>query len=736
MFLIDEITVCGNLIQGVIMKTIRQILLSFFILLVVSEFSSATAITVNSTIAVNPFADDGLCTLPEAIQASNQNQASGNLPGECSAGQSHPDIDIIDFSIDILPAVFAVETALLVTESVHVLGAHKDLVTISGIGLDRVIEIIGLPGQQYLLSDFTLSGGYAPVGPPPTSVGGGMLVSLTSASLQIERLRFENNNAEYAGGAMAIGYGGTQGNQTTILQTEFINNSSIGSVTQINDNHGGGGAVFIGGYQTVDIKQSTFADNQALNTTAPLPTGDGMGGAIWILSSSSLATSSLTIDSSTFDGNTANGAGGAVSVGGPGFQADSSLVDIKHSTIIGNAADNNQSNTGNAGGGIFSSADTPVNIFNNVLARNRDFSISSRNNISGQFNTFGHNYLNGNDGIGVDFPSGSPNVNNDFVLPAIGMPDLAPLADNGGPTLTRAIDVGSPLIDQGKCANADTDQRGFQNANNLTRADNDISVINFVDGCDIGAFETGTYSENAEPAPGQEAYTLLEDELLIVNDFDGTLTPADTSDDGLLVNDVDDDPLWVTNAGVYSLQGIDMTQPGDLDLKANGTLTFSPAANEHGNILTQYTVSDRFNQQSLLFGIYVLPVNDAPEFVVDGSTSFGFGDLAELIEYENWAIDINAGADNEDDQALVFDLLYVQGNDSFFDVVPSIDASGELVFDVADNADGTVEMQVFLSDDGGTENGGEDTSTGVTVTFSRSPSDVIFNDSFEASGGS
>ncbi len=695
------------------------------------ELSQATHIVVNSTQTVNPFADDGLCTLPEAIQSSNINQESGALPGECPAGQTHPVVDDITFSIDLLPAVFVLESSLTILESVNILGQHKELVTISAIGFDRIMNINGLPGQQISLKDLSIVGGYAPIGTPPISVGGGILASLNSAALHIERVRFEGNNAEYAGGALAIGYGGTQNNETTILQTEFINNSSIGSVTQINDNHGGGGAVFIGGFQTVNISQSTFAGNTANSTAAPQPTGDGMGGAIWMLSSNASATSSLEIENSTFDDNEAYGVGGAISIGGPGFPSDQSIVNIKHSTIINNTADANQTDTGNAAGGIFGSTAAPINVFNNVIARNRDLSSSSRPNLMGQFNTFGHNYINGNQGISAMFPLGSPNINDDFVVPSNGIPDLAPLADNGGPTLTRAIETGSPLIDQGKCGNADSDQRGFFNATEMIRADDDPFVMDFIDGCDIGAFESGTVSQNIPPVVGQESYTMLEDSVLVVIDVDGNLTPGDDNDNGLLANDFDTDSLWVITAGEFSMQSGNMNDPGIINLNADGLFSYTPAADEHGFAFDQFTLSDRFNHETMIFGIDVLPVNDAPEFTVAGATVFGFGNLISMINYEDWATEISTGPDNESAQTWFFDLIYLQGDDSFFSAVPSIDQAGTLSFEVSDTADGVVEMMVYLSDDGGTDNGGIDTSAGVMITIGRTISDVIFSDSFE-----
>src|SRR5258706_11118120 len=56
-----------------------------------------------STITVNSIADtaanDGQCTLREAITAANTNTASGGASGECAAGEASPAVDTIAFAI-------------------------------------------------------------------------------------------------------------------------------------------------------------------------------------------------------------------------------------------------------------------------------------------------------------------------------------------------------------------------------------------------------------------------------------------------------------------------------------------------------------------------------------------------------------------------------------------------------------------------------------------------------------
>jgi large repetitive protein len=114
------------------------------------------------------------------------------------------------------------------------------------------------------------------------------------------------------------------------------------------------------------------------------------------------------------------------------------------------------------------------------------------------------------------------------------------------------------------------------------------------------------------------------------------------------------------------------------------------------------------------FRINILPVNDAPSFNaghnITHQTSLG------EAEIPHWATQISAGPANEADQQLSFIVTVLQGED-LFEVAPAIDAEGTLRFTPAAAANGLAMMQVVLTDDGGTENGGVDTSMPVTFTI-------------------
>ncbi len=56
-------------------------------------------------------------------------------------------------------------------------------------------------------------------------------------------------------------------------------------------------------------------------------------------------------------------------------------------------------------------------------------------------------------------------------------------------------------------------------------------------------------------------------------------------------------------------------------------------------------------------------------------------------------------------------------NNALFSTQPSIAANGTLTFEPAANANGSATVTVSLSDDGGTANGGDDTSAAKTFTI-------------------
>lgn len=73
------------------------VLLAALFLLLTFQHAQAASIVVNSL--ANTAANDGFCTLREAIEAANLNTVSGGVAGECAAGSNDPTVDVITFSV-------------------------------------------------------------------------------------------------------------------------------------------------------------------------------------------------------------------------------------------------------------------------------------------------------------------------------------------------------------------------------------------------------------------------------------------------------------------------------------------------------------------------------------------------------------------------------------------------------------------------------------------------------------
>ncbi len=132
---------------------------------------------------------------------------------------------------------------------------------------------------------------------------------------------------------------------------------------------------------------------------------------------------------------------------------------------------------------------------------------------------------------------------------------------------------------------------------------------------------------------------------------------------------------------------------------------------------------------------YFMPVAEAP--VANSAPSFTSGGNVAFLEdngavnLPTWATAINAGP-GDGPQALTF--LLTNDNPGIFSIPPAISPSGALTFTPAPNANGVATITVSLRDDGGTSNGGIDTSPvqnfTITITPANDPpvagNDVLF----------
>jgi len=111
--------------------------------------------------------------------------------------------------------------------------------------------------------------------------------------------------------------------------------------------------------------------------------------------------------------------------------------------------------------------------------------------------------------------------------------------------------------------------------------------------------------------------------------------------------------------------------------------------------------------------INVTSVNDAPSATLGANQSIAEDAGAQSIP--GWASNIRPGPANESGQTVAFTVA--NDNVALFAAQPSLDAGGNLFFTPAANASGVATVSVTLKDNGGTADGGTDTSGIQTFTI-------------------
>ena len=156
---------------------------------------------------------------------------------------------------------------------------------------------------------------------------------------------------------------------------------------------------------------------------------------------------------------------------------------------------------------------------------------------------------------------------------------------------------------------------------------------------------------------------------------------------------------------------------------ALATLSYQGNANYFGTDTITLRVDDQgaVGASSALsiqrtIAVNVTPVNDAPTFTA--GTDLVVNEDAAL-QTVNWATGISTGSANEANQTLNF--VTSNSNASLFTTAPTIDPTGRLTYTLAPNANGVATVTVNLKDNGGTANGGIDTSPASTFTITVNP---------------
>jgi VCBS repeat-containing protein len=157
-------------------------------------------------------------------------------------------------------------------------------------------------------------------------------------------------------------------------------------------------------------------------------------------------------------------------------------------------------------------------------------------------------------------------------------------------------------------------------------------------------------------------------------------------------------------------------------ISSTGVLTFTPAANANGTAAITIVLKDNGGtanggvdtSASQTFNINVTAVNDAPSFTKGPDVTVLENAPAQTIN--PWATAISAGPANESGQTVHFNVTG-NTNAALFSTAPAVSATGVLTFTPATNNFGTATITITLQDDGGTANGGVDTSAAQTFVI-------------------
>ncbi|MGC8828171.1 MAG: FG-GAP-like repeat-containing protein [Verrucomicrobiia bacterium] len=151
----------------------------------------------------------------------------------------------------------------------------------------------------------------------------------------------------------------------------------------------------------------------------------------------------------------------------------------------------------------------------------------------------------------------------------------------------------------------------------------------------------------------------------------------------------------------------------------DGTLRFMPKANQFGSASVELKLKDSGgtanggqDSETKYFSINVAEVNDPPTIRI--GPNLIVNEDCGPTNFPGWATGITPGPANESGQNI--NIVVTTDNDSLFATLPSVDPNtGDLTFEPAENANGYANVSVYVQDDGGTDNGGVDTSP--TKTF-------------------
>jgi len=269
-------------------KTVAGILISLAItgsLMLTASPIMAVTIHVNSTEDV--IADDGKCTLREAVIAANTDAVSGSTSGECPAGYGDDEIvlqaGVYSLTIGGTDEDNAQTGDLDILDDLTITGTTADETIIDANGIDRVFEVMSDVKAKF--KGIAITNGWV-----DEDSGGGIS---NKGTLKIAKCKVSDNTAS----ANYSAYGGGIYNDGTMkITSSIVSGNTVSSVSD--DSYGGG--IYSDG--TMKIIKSMVSDNTASGDTA-------YGGGICNDTSGTIEMTDSTVSDNTASGDYAWGGG-------------------------------------------------------------------------------------------------------------------------------------------------------------------------------------------------------------------------------------------------------------------------------------------------------------------------------------------------------------------------------------------------------------------------------------------
>ena len=442
---------------------------------------------------------------------------------------------------------------LEINKNLTINGPGAVSLAISGNNASRVFLIDS--GATVIISGVTIQNGKLT---NPYELGAGVF---NNGGLTLSNVVLTNNSNGYIGGGL-FNYG-----------TVTLTNSTVSS----NSAWIGGG---LANYGTMNVDHSTFVGNTASDNYPG-------GGGIYNQGNTSPGgvSTPLSISNTTMVGNSApNGTGGAI------FSYNN--LTLSFSTLAGNsAAQSNGSAFFNYGSFVMKGT---------ILANN-----GAGNNCLDYASTATSAGYNLSDDSSCHFFSGAGDRTNT----AAGL-DPAGLKDNGGPTQTIALIVGSPAIDAIPVnpTNNCTDVRGNPMVNDQRGVGRPQGL-----NCDIGAFEYGS-DNDAGFAQLNSANTFTGNQTV-----NGTLAATSFTGNGASLTGVNAVSLGGIGAGSYARLDIGNSFSGNQSIA--GTLT-ATALSGSGSGLTN------LNPANLAGGTAGINISGTAATASTASNALNLGSIA------------------------------------------------------------------------------------------------------------